>query len=541
MRASDRLAGYRRKRDFAATPEPSAARKPAGAARAKSYFVVHLHHARARHFDFRLQVGDTLRSWAVPKGPSLDPRRKRLAVEVEDHPLEYGRFEGEIPAGQYGAGKVWIWDRGTWSAQEDPRKALAQGHLRFTLQGERLHGAWSLIRTRMQGKKQQWLLVKAHDEAERAGDQADDVPLSQWQRTSARQARPAARARKPRARGAQKSRAASLPAQVELQLARLVSVAPEGDRWLHEVKFDGYRILLWKNHAHVRITSRGNQDWTQRLLATTRAVAALPCTSCILDGELVSLDAKGVSRFGKLQQLFGEAGAEAQLQAMLFDVLWLDGEDLRALPQIDRKQRLATVLAHADAPLHLTPYAHGHGPRAAKQACLHGLEGIVCKDQHAPYQAGRAGAWLKVKCVASDEFAIVGYTTGQGSRGSLGSLLLATPTAKGTWRYWGRVGAGLSERVIPELLKRMQERSTAAALENPPTRPQLRGAHPVWVKPLLVAEVEFRGHTEDGLLRQASFKGLRRDRTVESLRPAQRNRAKVRAAGAGSKNASAAL
>jgi bifunctional non-homologous end joining protein LigD len=547
-----RLSQYRRKRDFTATPEPRGAPVRARLRRGKSaaQFVVHLHHARTRHFDLRLQVGDVLRSWAVPKGPSLDPRTKRLAVEVEEHPLAYGRFEGRIPQGQYGAGDVSIWDRGEWSPAGDPVRALKAGRLHFTLQGQRLHGAWSLVRTRLKGRQPQWLLIKSRDAAAQAGDEADDTPLSAWRangganaaavrsRVAARRAEASATGRRGTARRAARSatRTSSgttatgpLPAHVGLQLARLVSAAPAGDEWLHEVKFDGYRILAWRDGSRVRITSRGNQDWTQKLAATARAVGQLPCRSCILDGELVTLDREGRSNFGLLQQRFGEAGGEAHLRAMVFDLLWLDGKDLRGRPEIERKHELATLMKGAAPPLHPSAYVLGNGARAAAEACARGLEGIVSKSVSAPYQDGRGGAWLKIKCVQSDEYAVIGYTTGKGARAALGSLLLATPTAAGGWRYRGRVGTGLDERLIAELLGRLSKARSAQpnALEGAPTRAQLRGATPLWVSPQVVVEVEFRGYTQDGLLRQASLKGVREDRSIDSLRPAGRDSAQV--------------
>jgi bifunctional non-homologous end joining protein LigD len=530
MATPDRLTTYRRKRDFGATPEPRGdrARKSNGTAA----FVVHLHHARARHFDLRLQLGDVLRSWAVPKGPSLDPRNKRLAVQVEDHPLDYGDFEGQIPEGQYGAGEVWVWDRGTWSAQGDARRALDEGHLRFTLDGERLHGGWSLIRTRGSARKPQWLLIKSHDAAERAGDQADDTPLSRW-KTRARRTSPRLAGRRPTSdppavRPARKKRGAGspLPVHLGLQLARLVDQAPPGADWLHEVKFDGYRVLMWRDAAGVRISSRGDQDWTGKLPATARAVTRLACRSCVLDGELVALDSAGRSSFGRLQQLFGEPDRERQLRVMVFDLLYLDGEDLRALPQIERKKTLAQLLKGAQAPLEATTFTTGNGPAAARAACAQGLEGIVCKLANAPYQEGRGGSWVKVKCVQSDEYAIVGYTTGKGARATLGSLLLGSPT-DAAWRYWGRVGTGLNERMIADLLGRLQKVREPVRFENPPARAQLRGARPVWVRPELVVEVEFRGLTEEGLLRQASVKGARLDRSAASLRPGARDAAQV--------------
>ena len=323
---------------------------------------------------------------------------------------------------------------------------------------------------------------------------------------------------------------ATLPSRVGLQLARLVDAAPAGEEWLHETKFDGYRVLAWRDAQQVRITSRGGQDWSARLPNTVRAVRELPCRRCILDGELITLDARRRSSFALLQQRFGEPQSEAQMRVMVFDLLYLDAEDLRPLPQIERKRRLAVLMKHAVRPLQLTAYGIGNGARAARAACKAGFEGIVCKAIAAPYQDGRGYAWLKVKCIQSDEFAIIGYTTGKGARVELGSLLLASATDKDGWRYRGRVGTGMDEKAIATLLRRLRgaQAARAVALENAPGRVQLRGATPLWVAPRDVVEVQFRGYTADGLLRQASLKGLREDRTVESLQPARRNAARVR-------------
>jgi bifunctional non-homologous end joining protein LigD len=334
------------------------------------------------------------------------------------------------------------------------------------------------------------------------------------------------RRKRPRPAGA----ATPLPERVGLQLARLVPAAPAGDGWLHEVKFDGYRVLAWRDGERVRISSRGNQDWTHKLAAAAHAVARLPCRSCILDAELITLDHTGHSSFGQLQQSFGAAGGGARLQVMVFDLLWLDGEDLRARPQIERKGALATLLRRAPSPLHLTAYVLGNGRHAAREACAHGLEGIVSKSVGAAYQDGRGGAWLKIKCVQSDEYAIIGYTTGKGARAELGSLLLATPKSAGAWYYRGRVGTGINARLLRQLHARLSKLRTprAPALERVPSRAQLRGATPLWVSPRLAVEVEFRGYTEEGLLRQASLKGVREDRSIDSLRPARRDSAQVR-------------
>ena len=317
------------------------------------------------------------------------------------------------------------------------------------------------------------------------------------------------------------------PARLELQLARLVASAPEGQQWLHEVKFDGYRVLIWRSGAAVRITSRGSQDWTHKLSAAARAAQRLRCDNCLLDGELIAVDERGHSSFGDLQRCFGSASADARLRIMVFDLLWLDGADLRALPQAERKGRLARLMRGARPPLLLTAFTTGNGPAVERAACQHGLEGIVSKSADAPYGNGRTGAWLKAKCVQSDEYAVIGYTRGQGARQELGSLLLGDPGPAARWRYLGRVGTGFGASTLAELAKHFRQQPGPVPLANPPTRAQLRGAQPVWVRPTLVVEVEFRGLTSDGLLRQASLKGLRRDRTVASLRAAQRDKAPV--------------
>ena len=515
---TDRLSEYRRKRDFAASPEPPGSGHGAAGAR----FVVQLHHARSRHFDFRLQVDNTLRSWAVPKGPSMDPDCKRLAVEVEDHPLDYGTFEGTIPQGHYGAGNVRIWDEGHWSTHGDAHAALNAGHLHFDLRGRRLKGAWSLVRTRSRGKTSQWLLIKARDAHARRHDVADDTPLAQWKIPDGKQRKATPVSRKPRDH--------AFPLVIDLQLACLAERAPTGDQWAHETKFDGYRVLLWRNGDTVRITSRGNQDWTGQLQACETAMRDLRCHSCILDGELVAFDRKGRSDFNQLQHIFG-GGKLNELAVMLFDLLYLDGDDWRHRPLAERKAALAALLASAPPPLHYASHVIGRGPTVAHEACVAGQEGIISKDLAAPYVQDRSGAWLKIKCVQSDEFAVIGYTQGKGARTKLGALLLAQPQGAryGAWRYGGRVGTGLDAGTISELLQRLKPVRQPPPLDQVPERAQLRGASPLWVKPEVVVEVEYRGITGEGLLRQASLKGLRTDRSVSSLRPGARDRARASA------------
>jgi bifunctional non-homologous end joining protein LigD len=293
------------------------------------------------------------------------------------------------------------------------------------------------------------------------------------------------------------------------------------------VKHDGYRVLIWRDGAQVRITSRGNQDWSAKLSAVAQSARRLSCRRCILDGELIAPDAAGHSSFARLQQHFGAGGARSPLRVMVFDLLFLDQQDQRAVPQLERKRRLEKLLRGDHAPLVLSSYALGNGPEAARAACGQGLEGIVSKLASAPYREGRSGAWLKIKCVGSDEYVILGYTAGRGAREQLGSLLLGSPEEGTRWRYRGRVGTGLGESRIQELLRRVRPARQPPRLVNPPNRAQLRGATPTWVHPELVVEIEYRGFTADGLLRQASLKGVRRDRGVDSLAPAGRDTAVI--------------
>lgn len=507
-----RLTEYHRKRDFAATPEPASSR----AVRMRSgeclKYVVQLHHARSRHFDFRLELGATLRSWAVPKGPSLDPSQKRLAVEVEDHPLDYADFEGDIPKGHYGAGHVDIWDHGEWQPHGDPSESLKKGHLAFELFGSRLHGHWDLVRTHFTGRQRQWLLVKREDAFASIGDVADDVPLSQALKRSQGTC-PNRKTFKPA------STMAPLPKYIGLQLARLEVCAPSTDDWLHEVKYDGYRALISRDADAVRITSRNGLDWSAQLQTLARAAHALPCRNCVLDTELVVLDKAGRSRFDQLQNRF-EAKSEADILAIAFDVMFLDGDDLRSLPQIERKNALAALLAEASTPLHVMDYLEGSGPQAARAACAAGLEGIISKRRDAPYVAGRGGAWLKIKCIDAGKFAIVGYTRGLGARGKLGALLLAEPGERSAdWRYVGRVGSGLSDAQIESFLKKFKPlKERPDALADPPSPGDLRGARVIWVRPTTLVEVEYRGWTSKRRLRQASLKGLPMDKSLRSIR-----------------------
>jgi bifunctional non-homologous end joining protein LigD len=535
------LETYRRKRQFQHTPEPARTRR--GVSRevepAERRFVIHLHHARRRHFDLRLQVGGSLRSWAVPKGPSRDPSIKHLAVQVEDHPLSYGSFEGTIPEGHYGAGTVAIWDEGTWSTDDSATRQLDKGHLRFELHGARLRGRWSLIRTSGKSSdKPQWLLIKGEDQYTDRGDVADDTPLSQWKlehlptiasrgslRAGDRKKGKTLDSGSPRS-GVRNDEVGNLsPQDFGIQLARLYQRAPSGSDWLHEVKYDGYRMLAWRSGKDLQLLSRNRLDWTDRLPRIAEAMRALKCKSCALDGELVVFDAQGHTRFDLLQQEFTRAHADAA-HYVVFDLLMLDGKDLRDQPLYRRKAALSNLLEHADVNqadevLMLSGFIQGAGALAHQRACEAGLEGIISKAMDAPYRAGRSDAWRKLKCVDSDEFVIVGYTAGKGSRGKLGALLLAEPRGE-EWRYVGRVGTGMDEAMLEQLHDLLKPARERPALINPPDAKQLRGGKVTWVKPDHVVEVAFRGRTGDDMLRQGSFKGLRPDKSPADLRDSDR-------------------
>lgn len=533
------LREYARKRRFEATPEPAGRRAPRRGAR--PIFVVQLHHARARHYDFRLEVGGVLKSWAVPKGPSLRPQDKRLAVQVEDHPLAYAGFEGDIPKGQYGAGRVVIFDRGTWSADGDPAQALAEGKLDLTLRGERLRGDWTLLRTRMAGGRPHWLLIKRDDGYARdaeADDLLDAAPArgastrgrSSLARAAAARSTGASAARRPRSPRAQAgdaiwrkaalaldgARDRPLPAGFKPQLASLRTAAPDGEGWLHEVKWDGYRMLADLDDGRVRLRSRNDLDWTPDFPAIARALETLPVSAARFDGELVALDGDGRSDFTALQRTL-EGSAEAPLRYLLFDLPAIAGVDLTGVALIERKRLLEALLAHDESEaLAFSAHLLGHGPQVFEGSRRQGLEGIVSKRVDAPYVQHRSDTWLKVKHHLSDEFVVVGYTAPKRSRIGFGSLLMAEPAGDGL-RYAGRVGTGFDNAALQALTGRLERLQRDNAVVELPAHVPFSARGVRWVEPVLVAEVAFRGRGKEGLLRQASFLRLREDKSAEDL------------------------
>ncbi len=566
------LEEYKRKRNFKQTPEPAGKKAPV---KGRSY-VIQKHAATRLHYDFRLELDGVLLSWAVPKGPSLDPGEKRLAVHVEDHPVDYGDFEGIIPKGQYGGGTVLLWDRGSWEpVSDDPAAAYKKGHLKFILHGEKLQGGFNLVRMhgdRAGEDKENWLLIKENDETAVSGSGeaiVDDRPLSVssghsleeiaadpdrvWEsnrkgsgetdsfkekvrqaaaKKVATKAAPAAKATKKTTKeppkkpakekveeatdafdpaGIPGAKKAALPkGGIEPELATLVDAAPPGDEWLHEIKFDGYRVLCEVDDGNVHLWTRRGKDWSDRFRPVVEAAARLPVRQALLDGEVVVLEADGRTSFQALQNAL-TGGRDKDLVYFAFDLLYLDGYDLRKATLLDRKEALAQVLAAAPGGIRLSEHVRGQGDDFYRQACSLSLEGIVTKRAGEPYRSGRGKDWLKVKCIKRQEFVIVGYTDPEGSRTGFGALLLAVHDGA-ELVFAGKVGTGFNEQLLTDLKKRLSrlERKTPA-FANPPRGAEARRSH--WVEPELVGEVAFTEWTEDGILRHPSFQGLREDKT----------------------------
>ncbi|WP_431699818.1 DNA ligase D [Pseudomonas sp. BR20] len=506
------LSEYNRKRDFEVTAEPSGS--AAGRKREASAlsFVIQKHDARNLHYDFRLELDGVLLSWAVPKGPSLDPSQKRLAVHVEDHPLSYGGFEGSIPAGQYGAGDVIVWDRGIWQPHGDPHKAYAAGKLKFTLVGEKLSGDWALVRTRLKGSgdKEQWLLIKEHDQQARSAADYDIVEAQPKSVLSdASIGKPKA---KPRAKP--QKQATALPEQFAPQLATLVDRAPEGD-WHYEIKFDGYRMLARIRDGEVRLFTRNGHDWTERLPRQVKALQALKLKDSWLDGEVVSLNDEGLPDFQALQNAF-DIGRSLDIVYYLFDAPFLNGSDQRKAPLEERRAALKNALSGSRSKLLRFSEAFAANQRDIfESACDLALEGVIGKRKGSPYVSSRNTDWIKLKCRLRQEFVIVGYTRPQGSRSGFGALLLAV-NDDGGLVYAGRVGTGFDQASLKNIYAQLTplERD-ASPLEKPLTSAQARGVH--WVEPRLVGEVQFTEWTREGVVRQAAFVGLRTDKPATQI------------------------
>jgi bifunctional non-homologous end joining protein LigD len=524
------LAEYRRKRNFKATPEPSGHVADERRDRGRM-FVVQKHAATRLHYDFRLELEGVLKSWAIPKGPSLDPTDKRLAMHVEDHPIEYGDFEGIIPKGQYGGGTVVLWDRGTWEPIGDPHKAYHAGSLKFTLRGTKLRGGWALVRIgarRNAGDERSWLLIKERDEHARPGGARPIVESEPKSVATGRSLEEIATAEDrvwhsnrngqgepPKPDTIPGARRAKLPASVSPQLATLVKAPPTADGWLHEMKYDGYRILARLDRGQARLFSRNGRDWTTTFPTIAAALERLPAKQAMVDGEVAVLQPDGTTSFQALQNLLSGTRT-GQLVYLMFDLVHLDGWDLSGARLEDRKAALQSLFAATSdraAVLRYSDHVVGEGAEFFAHACRLGLEGIVSKRRDAPYRSTRGADWLKVKCLKQQEVVIGGYTDPEGSRVGIGALLGGV-YEDGNLVYAGKIGTGFDNRVLRDLKTRL----TALEQASPPfaERPQGVGrAH--WVKPELVAQVSFSEWTDDGRLRHPAFQGLRDDKPATSV------------------------
>ncbi|MBV8420650.1 MAG: DNA ligase D, partial [Hyphomicrobiales bacterium] len=557
---------YRRKRKFDVTPEPRGRAHRAKGRAKGNQFVIQKHAARRLHYDLRLELDGVMKSWAVTRGPSLVPDEKRLAIHVEDHPIEYNAFEGTIPPGEYGGGTVMVWDRGRWYPEGDPHAGYKKGHLAFTLDGEKLHGRWHLVRMhgRAGEKKEPWLLIKSKDEEARGANDPDileDEPRSVvsgrsiseiaegkgrkrvWhsnksvkdnveagatkgnaaaRRTSAgKSAQPRARprgaaaskkSRNERAKANDRSAlGARLPEFVPPSLAILRATAPSGAGWAHEIKFDGYRIQARLDHGEVRLLTRKGLDWSDKFPNIAAAVAKLPARTALIDGEVVVEEENGVSSFSALQAAL-KAGERERFVYYVFDLLHIDGRDLTGLPLIERKAELARLVEKAQrGPIKYSEHFEEEGSAVLRHACELRLEGIVSKRMDAPYRSGRSDTFIKTKCSNAQELVVGGYAPSTVRPRAIGALVVGYYD-HGRLIYAGRVGTGYTQSLAQDLWKRLHPLEIEAPPfdQIPPAEARRRDVR--WVEPKTVIEAHLRGWTADAIVRQAAFKGVREDK-----------------------------
>jgi bifunctional non-homologous end joining protein LigD len=509
---SDALKAYRAKRNFDITSEPSDAGTPSPDARA---FVIQKHWASRLHYDFRLELDGTMKSWAVPKGPSYDPHDKRMAVHVEDHPISYNSFEGTIPDKQYGAGKVIIWDKGTWEPLDDPAKGYAAGNLKFTMHGHKMRGNWVLVRMKGKGEKQEpWLLIKEKDDYVRPASEfsvVDEMPDSVKDLALPKTKKAPAKKAAPVAKGVQ----AKLPATFAPELATLVDAPPSNPAdWIFELKFDGYRMLARIEGGEVALITRNNNDWTAKLIPLRDALVKMKLPDGWYDGEIVVHDKNGKPDFGLLQLAF-DGSNTADIVYFLFDAPYLDGMDLRDVPLETRRAMLEKVLKKKGTDQVRFSAEFGNDPaELVAAACKIGLEGVIGKKRDSRYVSRRSPEWIKLKCGQRQEFVIAGYTDPQGSRTGIGALLLGTYDKDGVLQYAGNVGSGFNHATLGDL----KEKLTPLETETSPFPPRtVAGRKHHWVKPVLVAEVSFSEWTSAGSVRHPVFQGLRLDKPAKGI------------------------
>ena len=525
---NDNLQKYWTKRNFAITSEPKGTVDASGKSLS---FVIQKHAARRLHYDFRLELDGTLKSWAVPKGPSLDPADKRMAVHVEDHPLAYATFEGVIPPGQYGAGTVIVWDRGIWLPDGDPREGYRQGKLKFELQGEKLHGRWTLVRMRGRGNERQepWLLIKERDETARPAAEyditealPDSVNATNGTRRDPKAAKKSADP-KPKAKERavavatlpDGARPAKLPLALAPQLATLADAAPSQGDWIYEIKFDGYRVLARVDGDDVRLFTRRGHDWTSKLKHLAQAVASLKLPNGWIDGEIVieAEGGQGRTDFQALQNAF-DTSTTSNIHFLVFDLPYYAGHDLRQVPLRARRNLLRTLMAaNTSNYLKFSEDFEADPATLLQAACQLRLEGVIGKRADSPYVSMRSPTWIKLKCTQRQEFVIGGYTDPRGSRTGIGSLLLGVHDMQGRLIYAGNVGTGFDHKTLNDLHAKLSALKTPKpAFHQLPT--SVKGH---WVSPKLIAEVSFGEWTQDGRIRHSVFHGLRTDKLPEKI------------------------